>query len=175
TLFDPVEREVKPKIQDEFELFAAIQTLSLEDLYGGKICAALDRQHPRDLYDVKLLLENEGITEQIRTAFIGYLISHSRPIHELLNPNPIELEGIYRKEFEGMTNEPVPLEKLMDVQDELPKLLLGELTEKERVFLISFQQADPQWDLIPISHLKELPGCDGNLLISKRWINRSIK
>jgi predicted nucleotidyltransferase component of viral defense system len=90
---------MRPKIQDEFELFAAIQTLSLEDPYGGKICAALGRQHPRDLHDVKLLLENEGITEQIRTAFMGYLISYSRPIHELLNPNPIELEGIYRKEF----------------------------------------------------------------------------
>ncbi|SMO38332.1 nucleotidyl transferase AbiEii/AbiGii toxin family protein [Fodinibius sediminis] len=172
TLFDPVEREVKPKIQDGFELFAAIQTLSLEDLYGGKICAALDRQHPRDLYDVKLLFENEGITEQVRTAFIGYLISHSRPIHELLNPNPIELEGTYRKEFEGMTNELVPLEKLIEVQDELPELLLEELTEKERAFLISFQQADPQWDSIPISHLKELPGVRWKLINIKKMDKR---
>jgi hypothetical protein len=36
------------------------------DLYGGKLCAALDRQHPRDLFDVGLLLRNEGITPAIR-------------------------------------------------------------------------------------------------------------
>lgn len=70
TIFKPVEKELRPKVQDEFELYAALQTLSFEDLYGGKLCAALDRQHPRDLFDVWLLLENEGITDDIRTAFV---------------------------------------------------------------------------------------------------------
>lgn len=43
-----------------------MQLLSFEDLYGGKICAALDRQHPRDLFDVYYLLQNEGITEALK-------------------------------------------------------------------------------------------------------------
>jgi hypothetical protein len=63
-----------------------------------------------------------------------------------------------------MTNDPVPLEELMEVQDELATLLLEELTEKQKAFLMSFQQADPQWDLIPIPHLKELPGVRWKLI-----------
>lgn len=74
--------------QNDFLKYFSIKTLSFADLYGGKICAALARQHPRDLFDVKMLLENEGITEKVRQAFIVYLASNSRPIHELLNPKP---------------------------------------------------------------------------------------
>jgi len=57
-----------PAAREFFEKSVRVQSLSLEDLYGGKICAALDRQHPRDLFDIKMLLDNEGITDKIRTA-----------------------------------------------------------------------------------------------------------
>ena len=33
--------------------FAEVQVVSFEDLYAGKILAALDRQHPRDLFGVE--------------------------------------------------------------------------------------------------------------------------
>jgi predicted nucleotidyltransferase component of viral defense system len=168
TLFNPVEKELNPKLQEEFELYAAVNTLSLEDLYGGKICAALDRQHPRDLYDVKLLLENEGITENIRIAFVGYLISHSRPMNELLNPNAIDLKEIYTNEFDGMTIEPVGLDELINIQKKLSGLLLKDLTDKEKEFLITFKKGDPQWDLMPIAHLKDLPAVQWKLLNIKK-------
>lgn len=164
TLFKPVEKEVSAYIQDEFELFAAIKTLSIEDLYGGKIYAALDRQHPRDLYDIKLLLENEGITKNIKTAFIGYLISHSRPLHELLNPHRLGLKQIYKSEFMGMTREKTSLEELIEIQERLPKLLLQGLTMAEKEFLLSFQQATPKWGLIPVPHLKRLPAVQWKLI-----------
>jgi predicted nucleotidyltransferase component of viral defense system len=61
--------------QEKFEMFIKVNTLSIADLYGGKICAALDRQHPRDFFDLKILIENEGLTEKIRKAFLVYLIS----------------------------------------------------------------------------------------------------
>lgn len=80
-----------------------VRVLSLEDTYGGKICAALDRQHPRDLFDIKLLLENEGLTEKIKKAFIVYLISHDRPIVEVLNPGLQDIKQIFENEFAGMT------------------------------------------------------------------------
>jgi len=32
--------------RERFEVSASVQTVSLADLYGGKICAALHRQHP---------------------------------------------------------------------------------------------------------------------------------
>jgi predicted nucleotidyltransferase component of viral defense system len=67
-------RDLAPQVEEEFGLFMSVQTLSLADLYGGKICAALDRQHPRDLFDVQMLLANEGLTPAIRTAFLVYLM-----------------------------------------------------------------------------------------------------
>ena len=68
------------KVEETFERFAAIKVVSTAELFGGKICAAMDRQHPRDLFDVKLLLENEGITDDIKNGFLVALISHMRPV-----------------------------------------------------------------------------------------------
>jgi Nucleotidyl transferase AbiEii toxin, Type IV TA system len=79
--------DISPQVEEEFGLFMTVQNLSIADLYGGKICAALDRQHPRDLFDVMLLLANEGLTPDIRKAFLVYLISHNRPMAEVLQPN----------------------------------------------------------------------------------------
>lgn len=59
--------EIKPlskKAQDLFELSLQSRILSPYDLYAGKICAALDRQHPRDLFDVHLLLKGEGLMKE---------------------------------------------------------------------------------------------------------------
>src|SRR3990167_6042503 len=75
-------------IREQFSFFLdEIPTLAYEEVYAGKICAALNRQHPRDLFDIKLLLEMQGINEQIRQAFVVYLACNPRPMHELLNPN----------------------------------------------------------------------------------------
>ena len=160
--------ELSSRLQEEFEMFTAVKTLSFEDLYGGKLCAALDRQHPRDLYDIRLLLKNEGITENVRRTFIGYLISHSRPMNELLNPNMAPIDDLYNKEFEGMTEEDDILDELNEVQHSLPKLMQESLTDDEKEFLISFKKGTPKWELIPVTILKDLPGVQWKLLnISK--------
>jgi predicted nucleotidyltransferase component of viral defense system len=80
TVFPCENRILCERAETLFEQSVALSTLSFADIYAGKICAALDRQHPRDLFDIKILLENEGLTDQIRQAFIVYLISHPRPI-----------------------------------------------------------------------------------------------
>ena len=80
--------------EDEFG-FAEIAVVSFEDLYAGKITAALDRQHPRDLFDIKQLLDNEGITDKLRKALLVYIISHPRPIAELLNPHFKDISDSY--------------------------------------------------------------------------------
>lgn len=168
SIYEPVEMELSSRLQNEFERFVAVQVLSKSDLYGGKLCAALDRQHPRDLFDVKILLETDGITDEIKTAFLGYLISHSRPMNEILNPNRIGLEEIYRKEFAGMTEETDILEVLKEVQAQLPSLIAKKLTVSDREFLLSFKRGEPNWDLISIPHLKELPGVQWKLLNIKK-------
>lgn len=55
-------------VEDEFG-YAEIPVVSLADLYGGKLCAAMDRQHPRDLFDVLMLLNAEGISRDIYVGF----------------------------------------------------------------------------------------------------------
>ncbi|MEE9445738.1 MAG: nucleotidyl transferase AbiEii/AbiGii toxin family protein [Cocleimonas sp.] len=101
TVHEPVLMSVCEKVEDEFG-FAEVPVVTLEDLYAGKICAALDRQHPRDLFDIKILLENEGITENIRKALIVYIISHSRAIVELLNPIEKDISDLYDCDFHNM-------------------------------------------------------------------------
>ena len=60
SVFPTETRALCQKAQDLFELSIEARTLSFEDLYGGKACAALDRQHPRDLFDIDMLFKNEG-------------------------------------------------------------------------------------------------------------------
>jgi len=88
--------------QDQFDVFCSMTLVSMAQLYGGKICAALDRQHPRDLFDVKLLFENEGFTEEIKTGLIFGLISSNRPTHELLKPRFHDQSAAFVNQFEGM-------------------------------------------------------------------------
>jgi len=140
-----------------------IPTLSFADLYAGKICAALDRQHPRDFFDIKLLFENEGITDNIRKAFVVYLASGSRPMYELLNPNLIDISNTFFKEFEGMTNVPVTLDELLETRKLLIKTIQKTLTENERLFLLSIKQGEPAWDLIDLPHIQQLPAIQWKL------------
>jgi len=99
TIFPVVNKKLCSKAENTFELTTSVDTVSFEDLYGGKICAALDRQHPRDLFDVKSLLENEGITPGIIKAFVFYLISHDRPMIEILNPGLQDISQTFINEF----------------------------------------------------------------------------
>lgn len=152
-----------------------IPLLSFSDLYAGKICAALDRQHPRDLFDVKLLLENEGITDDIRKAFVIYLASGPRPMHELLDPNLISIDEIFFKEFEGMTTVPVTLDELLKTRVQLIKTTQKELTDDERSFLLSIKQGEPGWDLIGLPHVQQLPAVQWKLQNIQKMDNAKRK
>ena len=154
---------VTKSVEDNFG-YAEIQVVSLPDLYAGKICAALDRQHPRDLYDVKLLLENEGITEELRKAFLVYLISHNRPMVELLNPNRQDISTLYEENFVGMTQESVTLEELLEVRERLISGLSKALTEPDKKFLISFKAKSPDWAQLGIGGVENLPAVRWKML-----------
>lgn len=106
TVFPSEVRAVSEKVQEEFG-FAEISVVSFADLYGGKIVAALDRQHPRDLFDVRLLLAHEGISRELFQAFLVYLISHDRPMSEVINPRFRDIRHEYEHGFLGMTIEKV--------------------------------------------------------------------
>lgn len=135
-----------------------IPVVSLEDVYGGKLVAAMDRQHPRDLFDVMQLFAHEGITPGIRRAFVVYLASHNRPIHEVLFPKPRDIGQEYERNFKGMTADPVALSDLLVARDRMMKELQDGLNAAERRFLLSLFASDPEWSLLEIGHLEQLPG-----------------
>lgn len=143
--------------RDQLKADLRLPVLATEELYGGKLVAALDRNHPRDWFDVMLLLKAEGITPSIRRCFVAYLAAHNRPPHEVLFGPAKSLGDSFDREFSGMTSYEVSLAELEDVQrkvrDELPK----QLDEGERRFLVSLVSNAPDWSLIGIPHLKDMP------------------
>lgn len=157
SVFDCQEMDLVTKASQMFEQEVSTTVLSFEDLYGGKLVAALDRQHPRDLFDTKLLLENEGLTEQIRSAFIVYLASHSRPIHEVVSPTLLDKKDEFEKEFIGMTTVSFSYKDFKDTRSELINKIGNDLTSDERQFLVSIQEGNPDWSKIKISDISELP------------------
>lgn len=155
-VFDPEVRSVTSRVEDEFG-FAEIQTVSFADLYAGKIVAALDRQHPRDLFDVRDLLANEGIDEQLRSAFIIYLISCTRPLTEVLAPNRNDISQEFARGFDGMSSETVTIDELNEAREQLIEEVVGKMPETHREFLISFEHMEPDWFLLDIPGMEKLP------------------
>lgn len=149
-------REVSPAVEEQFG-YVEMQLLSFPDLYAGKICAALDRQHPRDLFDVKLLLESEGLTEDLVRTFLAYLISHNRTMAELLQPTRKNIAGIYEGEFVRMSQVEVSLDELLTVRERLVSDLNRALTDNQRKFLISFKANRPDWSLLDVVGADRLP------------------
>jgi len=156
TVLDPQIREICPTAQEHFGYVEA-PVVSLPDLYGGKICAALDRQHPRDIFDVLLLQEAEGLTAEIRTATLVYLLSHPRPMEELLNPHEKDLSDVFRNEFHGMTLREVRLEELLGARARLRKELLGGLTWDDRALVTDFVEGAPGWNHSMFRGIEDLP------------------
>lgn len=164
TAFSPVERELSELAEELFEASATANTLAIADLYGGKLCAALERQHPRDIFDVKILMDYEGITDEIRTAFVIYLASHDRPMSELLEPNLKAFRQVFEREFAGMATEEVEYDELVTVRDRLIETIRKTMTENEKKFLLSIKQGEPDWSLMPVTGIDQLPAIQWKLI-----------
>ncbi|WP_159945801.1 nucleotidyl transferase AbiEii/AbiGii toxin family protein [Rhizobium sp. 18065] len=146
--------------------FAETSVVSFEDLFAGKLVAALDRQHPRDLFDVRGLLAHEGLSDDLREAFIVYLLSHNRPMGEVLSGRVKDLANEYSNGFEGMTEETVAIDELVKTQHEMIEALIDGMPDHHREFLIGFERGEPDWSLLKIGHVAELPAI--------RWRQRNL-
>ena len=164
SVYPPEVRPLSRKAQEVFELFVQNRILSTEELYAGKICAALDRQHPRDLFDVHWLLRHEGISLRIRKAFLVYVISHPRPMIEILNPSFNDIRDVFEKEFKEMTTETLSYEELCATRETLVSTLMKEVTTKEKHFLVSVKEGLPRWDLLGLEGVENLPAVKWKLL-----------
>jgi len=167
--------QVVDSVQDEFGKFAAINVVSLAELYGGKICAAIDRQHPRDVFDVKLLFENEGLTNEIWDGVKIGMISHYKPINELLSPILKDQKSAFDNQFAGMTSVEFSYDDFENTRAVLIDTIQKRLTDDEKKFLLSFEMGEPDWKLFPHSVLKDLPAIKWKLLNIKKVKNDNPK
>lgn len=161
-VYDPEKRSSSPKVEDQFG-FAEIQVVSFADLYAGKLVAALDRQHPRDLFDVRDLLANEGIDATLRKAFVVYILSHNRPMSEVLAPARLDVGQEFKRGFGGMAETAVTLEDLYKTREDFIAELVGKMPEEHRRFLVSFEEGRPDWGLLDVPDAAKLPAVQWRL------------
>jgi predicted nucleotidyltransferase component of viral defense system len=133
------------RAEEEFDRFCEIKTVSVGQLWGGKLNAALERQHPRDIFDVKSMLQEVGFTEEIKQGFLFFLLCGKRPIDEVLNPNFANQRVIFDSQFSGMTNEEFTYEEFEKIRKELVSMIQKSLTDSEKEFLLSFVSGNPNW------------------------------
>lgn len=157
TVLPTTRRSLSPKAASLFSAELELPLLAVEELYGSKLVAAMDRQHPRDLFDVSRIFDAGGLSSATVECFVTYLAGHNRPTHEVLFGNPKDIADEYRNTFAGMTTEPITLETLLAARDRLFQELPGRLTDRQRRFLVSLTRAEPEWDLVECPHAGELP------------------
>lgn len=149
---------VQPQVQAEFG-FAQMQVLHHDDLYGGKLAAALSRQHPRDLFDIGLLLDGQRLDTALWRTFLVYLTASPKPAWELLEPGePRDLATAFRTQFEGMTARPVTVDSLLDVRGRLLARLPALLDDAAQAFLVSVEREAPDFTHIGLPQAAGLPG-----------------
>ncbi len=116
-------------------------------LFGGKICAALDRQHPRDLFDLKYLLTQEGFSDIVKYGFIYCLLGSDRPIHEIIRPHFQDQRLALERQFSGMTAEKFTYEDYEQQRELLVQTIYASITQQDKTFLLSFKNAEPDWSI----------------------------
>jgi len=147
TLAEPQKMILCERAQTDFDVFVAMNVVPFGQLFGGKICAALDRQHPRDLFDVKYLLDNEGFTEEVKQGFMLGLISSGRPLHEIIRPNFLDQRATMVNHFEGMSTDPFNYDDFEAYREKLVDIIHSSLAERDKEFLLSFKKLTPNWEI----------------------------
>jgi predicted nucleotidyltransferase component of viral defense system len=139
--------ELRTTVQEEFNAYCRVNVVSNAQLYGGKICAALDRQHPRDLFDIKYLFESESFNGEIKNGFLLALLGGVRPPHEILNPILKDLQAVFESQFSGMTNTDFSYLEFEETRKELLRRVNESLESKDKDFILSFANGAPDWSI----------------------------
>ena len=163
TIYPPAMMMASDAVIEKFG-FAEMRVVAFEDLYAGKLHAALDRRHPRDLFDVRLLYENEGLTDKLFRVFMAYAASSRRPMHELLAPATPLNKALYNDEFIGMTQETISQGELVETGARLHEDIQKRLTGDTATLLLSLHDATPDFDLIGLPEAARLPAIRWKLL-----------
>ena len=157
TVLPTERRALSNRTAQMFSAELEVPVLAPSELYGSKLVAAMDRQHPRDLFDVWQMFESDGLTDAAVECFVTYLAGHNRPTHEVLFSNDKDIASEYADNFVGMTTEPVALDTLLQTRERLRSEMPRRLTDKHRDLLIGLARAEPDWVLLQCPHAAELP------------------
>lgn len=139
--------ELCQSAQSEFDAFCIMRLVPTSQLYGGKICASLDRQHPRDFFDLNPFIDQESFFDDVKHGFLYGLLCSERPIYELLAPRFQDRRDIFENQFEGMSREPFSYEEYEEVRNKVICMTNRCFAEEDKNFLLSFDNAEPDWGL----------------------------
>lgn len=160
-LGDVLIRPLCSAAEEEFKTSCDARIVSLSQLYGGKLSAALSRQHPRDLFDFKHM---NCSFDAVRDGLLFALAGSDKPIVESIAPNPIDQHDALDKQFVGMSAEAFSYEEYEQARRELHQFVMNGLTEDDKRFLISFEQGEPDWSLCHAGDLSRYPSVQWKLL-----------
>ena len=152
------------KAQEMFGMEVDARIVSLPQLYAGKISAALSRQHPRDLFDIKQM--DIPLTD-VKEGLIFCLLGSDRPIHESFAPNLIDQHEAMERQFSGMSEIPFTYNDFEATREKLVNDVNSVMTEDDRRFLIGFEELSVDWENSPYSSFKEYP--------SVRWKMQNLQ
>lgn len=172
TVLPPQRRVLTAKAADLFGVEFVLPILAQDELYAGKLVAALDRQHPRDLFDVWQLYRAGGLTDGMIECLVIYLAGHNRPLHEVLFGRDKDIALEYRSGFAGMTETDCTLAVLLDTRTRLRREVASRLTDAQRRFLVGLAWARPDWSLLRCPHAAELPALRWKLENLERFRKR---
>ena len=164
---EPAMRGVSPAVEAQFG-YIEVPVVHVDDLYAGKLCAALDRQHPRDLFDVQLLLKHEGLNDALLEVFVVYLLSGDRALADMLSPNLVPMSATFEDQFRGMTLVPVTVQELEQTRTTMIAMIQSRLTERQRQFLLTFKRGEPNWELLSLTGVADLPAVQWKLMNVRR-------
>ncbi|MDT8431374.1 MAG: nucleotidyl transferase AbiEii/AbiGii toxin family protein [Bacteroidales bacterium] len=157
-----IELPLCDKAQSEFGVYCKARIVPLEQLYGGKIAAALSRQHPRDLFDYKYM-DSDSISG-LKRGFMFALLGSNKPFIESLSPHAINQQEALENQFRGMTDIPFTYEDYENARKHLIAFINSMLSEEDKVFLIGFEEGVPQWEKSNYYDLRDFPSIQWKLL-----------
>jgi len=161
---EPCSRVLCDRAQEGFDRFCEVRTVSVGQLWGGKVNAALDRQHPRDLFDIRNVFEDIGYTDEIKNGFLFFLLCGNRPFHELLAPKRLDQRVVFDSQFSGMTDSSFSYEEFENTRERLIREVNNSLTNSDKEFLLAFADGEPVWS-----------GVDYGIFPAIRWKLLNIK
>lgn len=163
TVLPPETRALVKAASELFTVGFSVPTLAVPELYGSKLVAALDRQHPRDYFDVHGMFATHGFSADTMNCFVAYLAGHNRPVHEVLFSRDLDLTAIFENEFVGMERQPVSLAQLLETRTRLRREIAAAISPAQKAFLVGLVTAAPDWSLLPFPHLSQLPAIQWKL------------